>query len=161
MWNFLLSGWRSFLTYNFFFSFLAEERKRNKLCKEISMVSDALQQSNFHQNQKKKCAPVSKGCSSAKWKHPFIESGAIRALSKLKNTTEKNVLSESFRRCCCFSNNMRAERFQKWSITAEHSHSQQPGVREQGFACSPALLGMVTSLWVLSCGLHYFAWFED
>lgn len=70
------------------------------------MISDALQQNNFHLNEKKKCALVSKGCSSAKWKHPFIESGAIRAFSKLKNTTGKNVLSESFRLCCCFSSDM-------------------------------------------------------
>lgn len=71
------------------------------------MVSDALPQ-----NKKKKCALVFKSYSSAKWKHPFIESGAIRALSKLKNTTGKNVISESFRPCC-FPNDMGAEKFQK------------------------------------------------
>lgn len=48
------------------------------------MVPDA-----FHQNKKEKCALVSKTCSSTKWKHPFIGSGAIRALSKLKNTAGK------------------------------------------------------------------------
>lgn len=82
---------------------------------------------SINKNKKKKCAPVSKSCSSARWKHPFIESGAIRALSKLKNTTGKNVISESFRRCCCFPNNMWAENFKN-------------GVLQQGSAIGSSLV---------------------
>lgn len=93
LWNSFLSRWLSFLTYNLF-SLLAEQSKCDKFYKEISAALDALQLNNFCQKNKtnththkKKSALVSKGCSSAKWKHPFIEHGAIRALSKLKNTT--------------------------------------------------------------------------
>lgn len=56
-----------------------------------------------------------------------------------------------------FSNDMQAEKFQKWSIRAGPSHWQQPGAKEQSFACSPALLGMVRSLWVPRYGFNYFA----
>lgn len=50
----LLIEWLAqvFLTYNFF-SFLTEEGKCDKLCKDISMVSDALHQ----QEQKEKVCP--------------------------------------------------------------------------------------------------------
>lgn len=66
---------------------LALEGKCDKFCKEISMVPDALQLNNFHWNKKKgESALVSVGCSFANW-FPFIGNEAIKALSKLKNTT--------------------------------------------------------------------------
>lgn len=154
LWNSFLSRWLSFLTYNLL-SLLAEQSKCDKFCKEISAAPDALQLNNFCQKNKtnthtqKKSALVSKGCSSAKWKHPFIEHGAIRALSKLKNTTGRKKIIRKLQALLLFFQWYAAKRLQRWGSVAWYTCScslQNGGVSEQSFMCFQALLEMVGSL---------------